>query len=107
MEWAQPEDSEVSGGRSEVSLIQIMDIIMLVQVVGLHTESYASVNYAIYMKERIVSEGGSFLTCITGDLRNGSGQQWGVRWVEDTLDILADEQWFTTLDLVKRYWQVS
>ena len=69
-------------GRSVLILVQMMNIIMLVQVVGLYIELYTAANYVVW--ERIVSEGGGgiFLDkarCITGDhLRNGSGQQWGV-----------------------------
>ena len=77
MECAQPENSKVSGtdlikqwrsvprispcqGHSVLLLVQMMDIIMMVQVVGLYTELYASANYVIW--ERIVSERGKSLS---------------------------------------------
>ena len=82
-------------------LVQIMDIIKLVQVVGLYTELYTSANYVVW--ERIVSEGDASQE-ISGTDQDNNG---GVRWIDDTLDILAGKQWFTTLDLVIRYWQVS
>ena len=66
MEWAQPENSEVSGtdlmknrgsvpkispcqGHNVLILVQMMDIIMLVvlQVVGLYTELNTSANYVV------------------------------------------------------------
>ncbi len=27
--------------------------------------------------------------------------------IDDTLNMLADKQWFSTLDLASRYWQIS
>ena len=59
---------------------------MLVQVVGLYTELYTYVNYAVW--EQIVRRGGgSFLTCpnalqgILGTANNGSPHQ---TWLSDT-----------------------
>ena len=50
--------------------------------------------------ERIV---GSFLTwpdASHGILGTNQDNNGGVRWMNDTLDILAGKQWFFTLDLV-------
>ena len=110
MGWAQTEDSEVSGHKGRFRVISSSND-------GYHNAgTIGRIAYGIVCICKLCNLGanstrrGIFLDvvrCITGDLRNGSGKQWGVRWVEDTLDILADEQWFTTLDLVSRYWQVS
>ena len=135
MEWVQPENREISGtdlmknrgsalvGQfrgyhhvkgavypSVLMLVQMMDIIMLVHVVGLYTELHTS----------------AIKLCNLGadSLRKGGGGAWpdashGIlgtdqdnNWVYAGLTThwtfwLANKQWLTTLDLVSRYWQVS
>ena len=46
-------------------------------------------------------------TRLCADYRRLNKDAYPLPWIDDTLDMLAGKQWFSTLDLASGYWQVS